>query len=396
MRILVAHNAYQQHGGEDSTVPAEIAMLKAYGHDVVQYTLSNDVIDTMPRLQLASRTLWSWPAYRELRALIRHSVPDLVHFHNTFPLISPAAYYAARREGVPVVQTLHNYRLFCCNAVLFRNGGTCQDCLGGALPWRGVVRACYRGSRVASAAVATMVGAHKAIGTWRNAVGLYIALSQSSRHKLIAGGLGADKIAVKPNFVYPDPGVGPGGGGYCLCVGRLSAEKGVLTLIDAWRRLDLPQTLKIVGDGPMGALAASAAVGRSNIELLGRRSQADVYDLIGRADLLIAPSECFETFGLVVAEAFAKGTPVLVARIGGLPELVTDGGNGLLFEPGNAADLAEKARRLLSEPDTLWRMRSAAREAYERNFTVEVNHAMLMAIYKRVAKRPTAAGPRAQ
>lgn len=388
MRTLVVHNSYQQHGGEDSCVLAEIAMLEHYGHQVSQYAASNDAIKTMSRIELAGRTVWSVPAYRDLRSIIRQSRPDVVHFHNTFPLISPAAYYAARMEGVPVVQTLHNYRLFCCNAVLFREGRICESCLGGQIPWRGVIRACYRDSRVASAAVAAMIGAHKVLGTWRNAVDLYIALSESSRNKLIQGGLRADKIVVKPNFVYPDPGVGPGGGGYAMFVGRLSAEKGLLTLIEAWRRMGLQIPLKIVGSGPMSALAASVAGACDTIEFLGQRSPAEVYDLMGRAELLIVPSECQETFGRVVAEGFARGTPALVARIGGLAEIVTDGHNGLVFEPGNALDLADKARGLLCEPDKLQAMRIAARDAFERHFTVETNHAALMAVYERLARRP--------
>lgn len=386
LRVVVAHNAYQQSGGEDRCVAAEMAMLKAYGHDVIPYAVSNDEIHGMSHMELASRTLWSVPAYRELRTLFREVRPHIAHFHNTFPLISPAAYLAARREHVAVIQTLHNYRWFCCNAVLFIDGGICEECLGKLVPWRGVVKRCYRGSRVASAAVAAMIGTHKVLGTWHHAIDAYIALSHASRAKLIEGGLDANRIIVKPNFIYPDPGEGPGGGGYCLYVGRFSAEKGLLTLLQAWRSPGLLRPLKIVGAGPMAAAVEAAAAGNPNIQLLGERAQEAVYDLLGRAEFLIVPSECFETFGRVVAEAFAKGTPVLAAKIGGLGEIVADGENGLHFETGNADDLADKARRLFADPVRLQQMRKRARAAFELNYTVDQNHARLMSIYQRVLR----------
>src|SRR5581483_9761958 len=194
----------------------------------------------------AARTVWSRPAYRVLRELLRAHRPAVAHFHNTFPLISPAAYYACRAERVPVVQTLHNFRLLCPNALFFRDGRVCEDCLGKAVPWPGVAHKCYRGSRSASAAVCTMLTVHRALGTWHTAVDRFIALTDASRRKFVAGGLPADKIAVKANFVDPDPGPGTGAGGYGVFVGRLSAEKGVGTLLKAWQQLGRDVPLKIV------------------------------------------------------------------------------------------------------------------------------------------------------
>src|SRR5580704_5313472 len=195
MNILAAHNFYKQPGGEDQCVAAEVAMLKAHGHEVTQYFLRNESIDAMSRLQVGSRTIWSGPAFRELRQLFRTHRPQIAHFHNTFPLISPAAYYAARAENVRVVQTLHNFRLCCANALLFRNGEICEDCVGKAIPWPGVLHKCYRDSRAASGATAAMLTVHRALGTWRKAVDMYIVLTESSRRKLVGGGLPAEKIA---------------------------------------------------------------------------------------------------------------------------------------------------------------------------------------------------------
>jgi len=383
MHILVAHNFYKEPGGEDQCVAAEVAMLKSHGHQVTQYCLSNNAIDGMGRLELASRTIWSRPAFRELRQMFRTHRPQIAHFHNTLPLISPAAYYAARAENVRVVQTLHNFRLCCANALLFRDGKVCEDCLGRALAWHGIVHKCYRGSRAASSAIATMILAHRMLGTWRNAVDVYIALSEFSRRKLVEGGLHADQIAVKSNFAYPDPGPGAGKGGFAIYVGRLSAEKGVETLLAAWRNLGNGPLLKIVGDGPMGVAVQEAAAHNATVQWLRGVSHETVYELVGEAAFLVLPSQCYENSPRVVIEAFARGTPVIVSGLGAMAEIVDDGRTGLHFKPGDPEDLAGKVRSILADPAKLQRMRQAARQIFDQNFTADANHAILMAIYER-------------
>jgi glycosyltransferase involved in cell wall biosynthesis len=383
MNILVAHNYYKLSGGEDQCVAAEVAMLRAMGHRVAQYCLSNDAIDSMGHLELASRTIWSRPAFRDVRRLIRLHRPQVVHFHNTLPLISPAAYYAARAEGVAVVQTLHNFRLLCLNALLFRDGRPCEDCLGKSLPWRGVARNCYRDSRAASAAVAAMLTTHRLLGTWRNAVNAYIALSEFSRRKFVEGGLPADKIAVKSNFVHPDPGAGAGNGGYALYVGRLSAEKGVETLLRAWRSIGLAVPLKIAGDGPLAPAVREAAARNAAIEWLQGVPHEKIYDVIGAASFLILPSQCYENAPRVAVEAFAKGTPVVASRLGAVADFVEDGCTGLHVVPGEPEDLAAKVTYLRSDSSALKRMRRSARETFIRKFTADANHKSLMAIYRR-------------
>jgi glycosyltransferase involved in cell wall biosynthesis len=384
MDILVAHNYYKLAGGEDQCVAAEVALLRAHRHRVTQYCLSNDATDGMGRLELASRTIWSGPAFLEMRRLIRVHRPQVVHFHNTLPLISPAAYYAARAEGVPVIQTLHNFRLLCVNALLFRDGRPCEDCVGKAIPWRGVAHNCYRGSRSASAAVAAMISVHRLLGTWRNAVDAYIALSEFSRRKFIEGGLPADRIAVKSNFLYPEPGTGAGDGGHAVYVGRLSAEKGVETLLRAWRSLGTRVPLKIAGVGPLEPAVREAAAQNASIQWLQGLSHERVYDVIGAASALILPSECYEgALPRVVIEAFAKGTPVIASRLGAMAEVVEDGRNGLQVTPGEPEDLAAKVRCLFSDSSALKRMRRSARETFDQSFTADANHESLMAIYAR-------------
>ena len=369
-------------------------MLRAYGHRVTEYSVSNDLIDTMGYLRLASRTIWSQQTFRELRQLFQTHRPQIAHFHNTFPLISPSAYYAAQAENVRVVQTLHNFRLCCANGLLFRNGTICEECLGRPSPWRGIVHKCYRNSRVASAVVVSMLATHRALGSWWRAVDLYIALTEFSRNKLIEGGVPASKIVVKPNFVDHDPGSGTGGGGYAIFVGRLSQEKGLESLLSAWRSLEGILPLKIVGSGPMAAAVQQAARSDAAIQSMGPLPLDDVYKLIGDATVLILPSECYENFPRVLVEAFAKGTPVIAPKLGAMAEIVDDDRTGLHFEPGNAADLAAKIRLLLAEPQKLARMRKAARGKFDENFTAEINHKRLMALYERTLKRPPASLPR--
>ena len=390
MKILAVHNRYQRPGGEDQVFVDETALLEARNHRVLRCEVHNDQVEHMNPLTLAKTTVWNTSAYRGLGALIRRERPDVVHFHNTLPLVSPAGYYAAKAEGVPVIQTLHNYRLLCPVALFFRDGGVCEDCMGKAVPWPGVVHGCYRGSRAASGVVATMLTVHRALRTWARMVDVYVALTAFARDKFVEGGLPVGKIAVKPNFVAPDPGQGQGGGGYALFVGRLAPEKGTGTMLAAWDRLGKGIPLKIVGDGPLKDEVARAAATRTNVEWLGHRPVADVHALMKKADMLVFPSEWYETFGRVAAEAFATGTPVVAANIGAVAELVEHGRTGLLFRPGDQEDLAAQIGWALSHPAELRRMRGEARAEFEAKYTAERNYLALMEIYRAALAREEA------
>ena len=382
VKVLVVHNWYQQPGGEDQIFSDETALLEARGHQVLRYSTHNNRVVDMNRLALAKNVLWNSSVYRELRTLIHWERPHVAHFQNTFPLVSPAGNYAARAEGVPVIQTLHNYRLLCPNAQFFRDGRVCEDCLGKAVPWPGVVHKCYRGSRAASGSVAAMLTTHRALRTWAEQVDAYVAHTEFARKKYIEGGLPAEKIVVKPNFVCPDPRSGEGRGGYALFVGRLSPEKGIVTLLAAWKRLGGRVPLKIVGDGPLADTVVKAANGSSGVEWLGYRSVAEVHALMKEASALIFPSEWYETFGRVVAEAFATGTPVIAANIGAAAELVEHGRTGLRFSPGDPEDLAAQVRWILHHPVERLRMRSRVQAEFEAKYTAERNYRMLIEIYE--------------
>jgi glycosyltransferase involved in cell wall biosynthesis len=388
VKILLCHNHYRHAGGEDASCAAEAVLLESHGHRVVRFTAHNDSIADARAWRLAGRAIWNRSAYAELRRLIRLERPDVLHCTNWFPLISASVYHAARAEGVPVVQALRNYRVGCPATLFFRNGHVCEDCRSKILAWPGVLRGCYRDSRAATALVAVTFGTHHALGTFRRDVSVYYTPTAFARDLLVRCRIPADRILVKPNFVHPDPGRREGGGGYAVYVGRLSPEKGLDTLLGAWARLEDATPLVIVGDGPEAPRVAEAARRDARIRWLGRRPLPEVADIVGEAACLVMPSLWYETFGRVIIEAFAVGTPSVVSRLGAMRELVEDGRTGLHVTPGDAADLAATIRRLLSSPTRLAGMRRAAREAYERKYTAERNYRMLMDIYGRAAGLP--------
>ena len=385
MKILFCHNFYQQPGGEDQSFAADASLLESHGHHVLRFTRHNDTVTRMRRFEVARRTLWNRDTFDELRELIRRERPSVMHCTNIFPLISPAAYYAARAEGVTIVQSLRNYRLFCANADFLRNDRVCEDCLGRMVPWPGVLHGCYRSSRPASAVVAGMLGLHRVLKTWTRMVDRYFTLTEFSRRKFIEGGLPARQVAVKPNFIHPDPGPGSGQGGYAVFIGRLSPEKGIKSLLSAWSQLHGRLPLKIIGDGPLAESVKAAVNQTASIDWLGRRQPQEVLTWLGEAVCLVMPSIWYETFGRTIIEAYAKGTPVVASRLGAMAELVHDGRTGVLFEPGNPEDLASKIEGLLDDPLRLVKMRHTARREYEEKYTAETNYRMLMTIYKEAA-----------
>jgi glycosyltransferase involved in cell wall biosynthesis len=387
LRVLIAHNRYQQPGGEDMLSEAEAALLTAHGHAVEQLVLDNDAIapqrSALDSVRLAGATVWSRQGHAAVQRAIRAFRPDVVHFHNTFPLISPAGYYAARAEGVPVVQTLHNFRLLCANGLFYRDGHICEDCLGKAVPLPGVVHSCYRGSRTASGAVVTMLTAHRAARTWTRMVDRYIVTGEFQRQKFIAGGLPAEKLAIKTNFV-PDPSPGDGRGNYALFVGRLSPEKGIGTLLRAWERVGGKIPLKIAGDGPLAGDVAEAQRRLPGIEWLGRLAPAEVTTAMQQAALLIFPSEWYEGQPRTILESFAVGTPVVAADLGAMSELIRADHTGVHFEAGDPGDLARVVAETFANPAALARMRARTRAEFEACYTAAENERQLTDIYRAV------------
>jgi glycosyltransferase involved in cell wall biosynthesis len=380
-RVLVAHNTYRQAGGEDAVVAAEVALLRANGHEVQTLIAENHEIQTRTRrdrARAARDCVWSFASAGAMREAIDRFHPDIVHVHNTLAALSPSIYWAASARRVPIVQTLHNYRLACPQGMFLREGRICQDCAG-RLPAPAVVHACYRGSRPESLAVAAMITVHRALGTWSRKIGRYLALSRSCRDLMVASGLPAPRIRIKPNFANaPLASSPPAGGpvGRFLFVGRLAPEKGTAVLAAAMRE-DPTLECTIVGDGPSRADFDGIASAR----LTGWLGREDVSAHMAAAHALVLPSIWFEPFPLVAIEALAHGLPVIASRIGSLPEIVEDGITGLLFDPGDPRDLGRKMRWVDEHPEALRRMGEAARASHERLYSAQENYRVLAAIY---------------
>jgi glycosyltransferase involved in cell wall biosynthesis len=395
MKILLVHNSYQHHGGEDVVFRAEKNLLAAAGQQIITYTRNNQEIEDYNFFQkayLARRAVWADDTLREMRTLIASDRPDVAHFHNTFPLVSPSAYFACCESGVPVVQTLHNPRLLCPAATLYRNGAVCEDCSTTKARWPGVLHGCYRESRLQTAAVAAMLAIHRRLHTWEKLVDRYIVSTDFFARKFIASGLPARKISIKPHFAIRNRQPNCANREYALFVGRLAPEKGVLTLLNAWKSVG-PIPLKIRGDGPLFPQLRAAAIEHSlPIEWLPRLSEENLIHVFEGARFLVWPSEgLYETFGLVAVEAFACGIPVIASNLGAMAEVVRDGEIGLHFESGNATDLATTVAWAWNHPAEMHAMGLAARAEYESKYTAQRNYEMLMNIYSEL----TAAAVRA-
>jgi glycosyltransferase involved in cell wall biosynthesis len=383
MKILLCHGYYTQRGGEDRSFEEERALLVAGGHEVIQYVRKNDDMRALGGARSLATTLWNRAAAADVAELVRRERPDVVHCTNIFPLISPAVCHAAHRQGAAVVQALRNYRLLCANASLLRDGQPCEDCVGKLIPWPAIVHRCYHGSATHSAATVGMQLLHRALGTWSRTVDAFFTLTEFARQKFVDAGFPAERLHVKHNSVHPDPGVGAGDGGYLAFAARLSPEKGVACLLDAWRRHPELPPLKIVGEGPLAAAVAAAAQADPRIEWLGHLPEERVYRVFGAARAVVMPSIWYETFGRTIAEAFASGTPVIASRLGAMAELVDGDRTGWLFHPSDADDLARRVTMCMSTPpEALAAMRVAAREEFERRFTSERNYSRLIEIYE--------------
>jgi glycosyltransferase involved in cell wall biosynthesis len=394
MKILIVHNIYQQRAGEEAVVRAESGLLQDHGHEVISYERCNDELHALNRLEAAAATIWSQRSFHDLTDLIGKQRPHIAHFHNTFPLVSPSAYYACTRAGVPVVQTLHNYRLVCPEAKFLREGNVCEACLGRKVAWPAMVHRCYRGSRAATAAAAAMLTVHHWAGSWQTKVDAYIALSEFARQKFIEGGLPADRIMVKPNFVASDRGARAQPDDYALFVGRLSEDKGPQLMLAAWRTLQTRIPLRIAGDGPLLEKLSREVreMSSPHIELLGHLRPDQVRALMQRARFLVFPSLWYEGFPMTIVEAFSRGLPVVASGLGSMTEIVKHKVTGLHFEPGSAPDLAAKVEWAWSHPEELASMGLAARGEYEAKFQPSTNYDMLVNIYRCAIARRTQQG----
>jgi glycosyltransferase involved in cell wall biosynthesis len=382
MRVAMLHNRYRtgQPSGENTVVAQTVDLLGNSGHDIDLYVRNSDDIAELGRKDralLPFRSVWSFSAERDLTQLLQDQRPDVVHVHNTFPLFSASVLRAAYRLDLPVVATLHNFRLMCANAVLQRDGRPCESCVG-KLPWAGVRHSCYRESRVQTLPLATSIGVHNTLRTWQRYVTTLVAPSEFVRDRYVAHGFDADQIVVKPHAVPHSGAVRQGPGDAVVFLGRLVEDKGFADLLQAWDA-SLGKLI-VIGDGPLRAEAEARAARDSSILVKGQLPWAEGMEVLRSARVAVVPARSYETFGLVVVEAFAHGVPVVASRLGALAELVDDGETGALTEPGDPEGL-RKALGLVTDPVTSVAFGERARQVYLDRFTPEHDLAATERIY---------------
>lgn len=391
MKVALIHSYYRMSGGEEAVLATEKLLLEEAGHEVAMFTRSNHDISERgiaAGIRLAMLTVYNWRVKRDLQNFMLREQPDVAHFHNTFPLISPAAYAACRKAGVPVVQTLHNYRLICPAATLSRDGLPCRLCVGRRVAWPAVVHRCYRASLAATMAVTLMLALHKLLRTWTSRVDKYIVLTESARVRFIDGGLPGERLVVKPNCVHPDPGIGSHEGGYALFVGRLSRDKGLPIVLDAWERMGGALPLKVVGPEVADPEQSVARREIDGVDWLGAVEHNELLRLMKNATMLIFASPLHEGMPGVILEAFAVGLCVIAADMSGAKALVDDGRNGILFESGNLQALEIAVNRVRSDESLRANTGLAARVDFTERYAGFHCVEELLNIYKDVAVRP--------
>ena len=401
LKILLLHNFYGSSApsGENTVFLAERDLLRLNGHQLIEFTQHSDNIRGKGIIGLirgACSTPWNPFSKYKLRRFLQTEKPDILHVHNTFPLLSPSIFYAAQGLNTAVVFTLHNYRVFCAAGIPMRNSLPCTECLDKRSVSPALKYGCYRNSRAATVPMAFMISLHRKLGTWQNHVDAFISLTEFQKRKMAGAGLPEGRIYVKPHF-YANP---PASLSWSVrepkvvFIGRLGMEKGIHVLIDAWKQWggEAPM-LEIIGDGPERVALEKQADENNpagNILFMGQLPYEETQTILSRASLLILPSLCFEGFPMAIREAFALGVPVAASQLGSMPDIVTDGQDGVLFLPGNADDLLEKVSSVWQKPEMMSAMAENARKAFEERYTAERNYEMLMEIYRRAMERRAA------
>jgi glycosyltransferase involved in cell wall biosynthesis len=383
MKILIVHNRYQQQGGEDTVVAAEEWLLRSNGHQVELFQADNDHIQgALSAGLVAVQSIYSFSGKRRMHEALRKFQPDLVHVHNFFPTLSPSIFVACSEAEVPVVHTLHNYRIQCAVNSLYRAGQVCEECVLSQSFLPGIRHACYRSSRIGSAVVGFTMALHDQIGTWSSRISAYIALTKFAAEKLARFRIPPDKLFVKPNFTI-DRGAGSGEGNYALFAGRLTLEKGIQTIIDADLAGALCMDVVVLGDGPMRP-ALEQAAGRigSRLKVKGFIRKDEMSAWMKDAKALLMTSLWYEPGDpLVMIEAFCAGLPVVASNIGHAAATVRAEGVGMLYAPGDHIELAASLQKLADHPDNTNLMRQNARNYYLATHSPEKNYERLMEIY---------------
>ena len=397
MKVLLAHNFYGSTApsGENSVYLAEKELLKSHEHSVIEFTRYSDEIRNrgfVGKLQGGLATPWNPFTAKKIRQLLKTEKPDILHVHNTFPLLSPSIFHAVKELPTATVFTLHNYRIFCAAAIPMRNNLSCTECLERQSILPALKYGCYRGSRFATPPLAIMVWLHRGLETWSRLIDAFIVLTEFQKEKMVEAGLPAEVVHVKPHF-YPGPPLPlpwREREEKIVFVGRMGKEKGIHGLIEAWRLWgELAPKLEMIGEGPEWRRIRELVRGKKledKITFLGQLPFSKGQELLAKAKLLVLPSLCFEGFPMVIREAFALGVPVAASRIGAIPFIINDETNGVLFKPGNTTDLLNVIRSLWGNAEKMTSMAEAARKEFETKYTSDKNYDMLMEIYRAAIK----------
>lgn len=380
MKILQVHNYYQQAGGEDTVVAQEKELLEINGHHVTTFYKQNDEIENLTKFQklrMVKDSTWSKKTYEEVDHVLKNEKIDVCHVHNTLPLITPSIYYACKKYNVPVVQTLHNYRLICTNGLLMREGRICEDCLGRSA-YGAIAKKCYRNSALQTYVVARMLQKNKHMGTWTNQVDAYLCLTEMAKQKFIEHGLPKNKITVKPNFIAIEPKAKKTDENYLLYAGRVTENKG-LELIKKLAN-DLTKTIKIAGDGDMVEELRKIPT----IEILGRKTHDETIELARNAKAILFPTTLYEGMPMTIIEAFALKTPIIATEIGASKSMIRNKVTGLLFPLNSYPDFYNCVRFCLENPIKINKIVEQAYQEYQNNYTPDSNYKMLLSAYQEV------------
>jgi glycosyltransferase involved in cell wall biosynthesis len=393
MKILIVHNYYGSAApsGENTVFETERKLLFKQGHTVLEHIRHSDEIRDRGKfgiIQGALSTPWNPFSLHAIRSILINEQPDIMHVHNTFPLLSPAIYYAAKNLKTATVLTLHNYRTYCAAGIPMRNETSCIECLDKKTSIPSLKYGCYRDSKLATLPMALMIELHRKIGTWTNNIDSFIALTEFQKKTFIHAGLPEEKVYVKPHFYEGNSNSLKWNlrKDKIVFIGRLGKEKGCQYIIDVWEKWNDAPIIEIIGDGPQKNELQIQILKKNlsdKIKLLGQQSYTETQKLLSTVKLLIIPSICFEGFPMVIREAFAHGVPVAGSDIGSIPDIVDDGVNGVLFKPGNSEDILEKVKGLWNDQDRLELLAKAAKEKFEKFYTADINYQILMDIYQK-------------
>ncbi|MGB2925068.1 MAG: glycosyltransferase [Limnothrix sp.] len=392
MKILIVHNRYRIRAGEDNVFDQEAALLKEHGNEVKTWTVDNQNIpekkSSWQQIKLAFNTIWSISAYRSISKIIKEFKPDIVHVHNILPLLSPSIFYACKKQKVPVIQTIHNYRLGCPAATYFRDEKICELCVDKSL-LNSIRYRCYRNSYAQTTIVAAMLQIHRWLGTWENIVSGYIALTPFMKDKLIQLGIPEEKIFVKPNFINNSiTKTKPiSFGKYYLFVGRLSPEKGIHVLLEAYKQCNTSYPLVIIGKGELQNIVEDAAKNDSRIQYLGQQPREKVLQYMQEAIALIFPSVWQEPFGLSIIEAYSQSLPVIGADVGSVNQLIQPHLTGLLYSLKDALQLGNIFEKIEGNCKEWLGLKNKLKDHLNDKYFSQTNVEIMLSIYQQIIQK---------